>query len=187
MSYYRGDYYRGDYYRGDPGMFSFIEKGVKSIARAVIPGAGVAIDAYRAITSGGRKPAAAPMALQGPVMQGPAVHLPGGTSVSLGQIQLPSIGGMVGSLIPSFGPSSSAPGGACPKGMRLNKSGYFLQDGTFVPPQSRCVRYRSMNPLNPRALRKGLSRAEAFEKIARRTVNGLRSGAKKFKTKGRKR
>jgi len=43
-------------------------------------------------------------------------------------------------------------------------------------------RYRRMNPLNPKALRRALRRAEGFEKFARKTVSGLRYGAKKFKS-----
>ena len=34
-------------------------------------------------------------------------------------------------------------------------------------------KYRRMNPLNPRALRRALRRAEGFEKFAKRTVNAL--------------
>lgn len=49
-------------------------------------------------------------------------------------------------------------------------------------------RSRRMNPLNPKALRRALRRAEAFEKFAKRTVNALHSGPKKFKsTKARSR
>lgn len=59
--------------------------------------------------------------------------------------------------------------GKCPVGYHPAKDG------------NGCVKNRSMNPLNPRALRKALRRAESFEKIARRTVNGLRSGPKKYK------
>lgn len=43
-------------------------------------------------------------------------------------------------------------------------------------------RYRRMNPLNPKALRRALRRAEGFEKFARKTVSGLRYGPKKFKS-----
>lgn len=46
-------------------------------------------------------------------------------------------------------------------------------------------RYRRMNPLNPKALRRALRRAEGFEKFARKTVSGLRYGAKKFKSQRR--
>lgn len=180
MSYYmRGDYYRGDYYRGDPGPFSFIEKGLKAVARVVVPGAGVAMDAFR----GARK------ALQGPsrpgtgvVVHGPTVQLPSGAAGTLGSISLP---GNIRSLFPSLSEVGPA-AGTCPKGFKLNKSDYFLKDGTFVPAGSRCVRFRSMNPLNHRALRRGLSRAESFERIARRTVNALRSGPKKFKGRSKR-
>lgn len=34
-------------------------------------------------------------------------------------------------------------------------------------------KYRRMNPLNPKALRRALRRAEGFEKFAKRTVNAL--------------
>lgn len=47
-------------------------------------------------------------------------------------------------------------------------------------------KYRKMNPLNPRALRRALRRAEGFEKFARKTVSGLRYGPKKFKSQKRK-
>jgi len=47
-------------------------------------------------------------------------------------------------------------------------------------------KYRRMNPLNPRALKRALRRAEGFEKFARKTVNALRAGPKKFKTTRRK-
>lgn len=43
------------------------------------------------------------------------------------------------------------------------------------------VRRRRMNVLNPRALRRALRRAEGFERFARRTVNALHRGPKKFK------
>lgn len=47
--------------------------------------------------------------------------------------------------------------------------------------------YRRMNVLNAKALRRAIRRAEGFEKIARKTVNALRSGPKKFKSQSRKR
>lgn len=46
-------------------------------------------------------------------------------------------------------------------------------------------KYRRMNPLNPKALRRALRRAEGFEKFARKTVSGLRYGPKKFKSQRR--
>ena len=47
-------------------------------------------------------------------------------------------------------------------------------------------RYRRMNVLNPKALRRALRRAEGFEKFARRTVTALHHGPKKFKSTRRR-
>lgn len=53
--------------------------------------------------------------------------------------------------------------------------------GTMTGPQPSLMpffgeerkKYRRMNPLNPKALRRALRRAEGFEKFAKRTVNAL--------------
>jgi hypothetical protein len=44
-------------------------------------------------------------------------------------------------------------------------------------------KYRKMNPLNPKALRRALRRAEGFEKFAKRTMSGLYKpgSSRKFK------
>ncbi len=39
----------------------------------------------------------------------------------------------------------------------------------YVAPRSKCVRNRSMNPANARALRRALRREEQFVRLARRT------------------
>lgn len=68
------------------------------------------------------------------------------------------------------------------KGYHLNKSRYFVNNqhwwqsssvGTKVEKGSRCVKNRSMNVANPRALRKALRRAYGFEKLAMRTIHLL--------------
>jgi hypothetical protein len=66
--------------------------------------------------------------------------------------------------------------GMCPPGYHLNKA-----DSIKGPKGSYCVKNRKMNPLNPRALKRALRRSEDFEGIARRTVNALRTGPRKFK------
>jgi len=53
-------------------------------------------------------------------------------------------------------------------GMRLNKSDYFLRDGTFVPRGSRWVKSRRRNPLNPRALDRAIGRISSAKKAAGR-------------------
>lgn len=47
-------------------------------------------------------------------------------------------------------------------------------------------KYRRMNPLNPKALKRAIRRAEGFEKFARKTVSALRYGPKKFKSATRR-
>lgn len=64
----------------------------------------------------------------------------------------------------------AASGGGCPRGYHLNKHalGASRSHGA-VPARTICVRNRSMNPLNPRALRKALAR----EKRARKLLSKL--------------
>lgn len=62
------------------------------------------------------------------------------------------VGGGVGMMIPRFGPMVERMG----PGMFGGKK-----------------QYRRMNPLNPKALRRALRRAEGFEKFAQRTINAL--------------
>jgi len=58
--------------------------------------------------------------------------------------------------------------GACASGWRLNKSSYFLKNGTFVPEGSRCVKIRRRNALNPRAASRAIDRLESTKKAMRR-------------------
>lgn len=57
---------------------------------------------------------------------------------------------------------------ACPPGYRPNKSSYFLTDGTFVPKDSRCVKIRRRNPLNPRALDRAMGRLTSAKRAAKK-------------------
>lgn len=71
------------------------------------------------------------------------------------------------------------------------------QHGKYGAAGSYCVRNRQMNPLNPRALKRALKRAEKFEHFARRVVNaryfsthkscGCKTRAPLFKRRSRKR
>lgn len=58
--------------------------------------------------------------------------------------------------------------GACPVGHHLNKSDYFLSDGTPVPKGSVCVKNRRRNPLNPRAADRAIGRLESAKKAVKR-------------------
>jgi len=179
MSYYRGDYYRGDYYRGDPfigGIFRAAAPIVGRLAGTVARRAGAA---GRALL--GMRPVQTARTIAREVAIPTAVAV-ATTRATQGII---SPGGGMGGASPNYaeGAETGAGGmvmmgakGMCPPGFHPNKS-----DGPRGPKGSYCVRNRRMNPLNPRALRRALRRSEDFEAIAKRTVNALRSGPRKFK------
>lgn len=92
---------------------------------------------------------------------------------------LPGIGVVGGSLLPSLSPINLGP-------VTVNPGAILPGGKPFISVAGK--KYRRMNPLNPKALRRALRRAEGFEKFARRTVNALfttRDGrrVKKFKRK----
>lgn len=167
MSYYRGDYYRGDsgnYYKGDPFLGGLIAAAGRRVVAPLVRRAGQWI---------GRQ------TVGGLIVKGTGAAATAGTAISVARdIARPGpmreIDINVGNILPGGEPFISR--GQCPPGYHLNKA-----DGPKGPKGSYCVRNRKMNPLNPRALKRGLRRAEDFEKFARRTVNALRSGPKKFK------
>lgn len=87
-------------------------------------------------------------------------------------IQEPGIGGAIARFLPGGSTglivAPGAVGAGCPTGSHLNKSSYFLMDGTFVPKGSRCVANRRRNPLNPRAFDRALGRITAAKKFGAR-------------------
>lgn len=86
----------------------------------------------------------------------------------------------------------AAPGVCALRGYHpIKQHGKYGAAGTY------CVKNRHMNPLNPRALKRALRRAEKFEHFARRVVNaryfsthkscGCKTRAPLFKRKARRR
>ena len=174
MAYYQGDYYQGDYYQGDPFFGGLIATGASWLAKKIfkrkIATVGQAELARRAtgglkraaIVGGG---AAAAMGLQIPIpgtpfQVTPGAFLPGGT---------PLFGRRPVSLNLPVGSSAytAPPGGCCPSGYHLAKDN-----------SGRCVRNRSMNVANPRALRRSLRRVAGFGKLAQRSKRDIRRAAK---------
>lgn len=82
-----------------------------------------------------------------------------------------SPGGMPGGM--EGGPSTTIVE-ISPTGKRIKKR--------WKASEQRYVAVRHLNVLNPRALRRSLARAEGFERFAKRTVNALHTGPKKFKS-----
>jgi len=175
--YYQGDYYQGDYYQGDPFIGGLLAAGAtwlgKKLFKRKLSTVGQAALATR-VTGGltratrGAIPYAAVATAGGmfgsrslpipfsPFKMTPGAMLPGGAPF----ISRRELGGVPG-------PPAMGAGGCCPSGYHLSK------DGT-----GRCVRNRSMNVANPRALRRSLRRVAGFGKLAQRSKKDIRRAAK---------
>lgn len=156
---------------GDPGLFGFINSVAKGLSGLPVVG-GVANVVDRLIpdpapTIVGR-PISAPFVPQGPGVP-PA---PPGGQIRVGPITIDPLGAGAPGMGVAFGPQITAAGPqngsapVVPSGYHLNKTGYFLKDGTYVAPRSRYVKNRRRNPLNPRALSRALSRLDSAKKAA---------------------
>ena len=174
MAYYQGDYYQGDYYQGDPFIGALFATGASWLAKKLFKRKLSTVgktELARRTTTGLRRAAgigvglAAATGMQIPIpgtpfQMTPGAFLPGGT---------PLFGRRSVSLNMPVGPTgyTAPPGGCCPTGYHLAKD----QSG-------RCVRNRSMNVANPRALRRSLRRVAGFGKLAQRSKRDIRRAAK---------
>lgn len=179
--YYQGDYYQGDYYQGDPFFGALIGGAVSWLGKKLL----------------GRGAKAAGKTAIARVGAGAATGLTVGTTAGA---MLPSVLQGVGTLTRAVGQrigGSGAPpmrtgtqfrttatakrvapqNGCCPPGWHLNKS--MSCDG--YPPGSFCTRNRSMNPANPKALRRGLRRVAGFGKLAQRAKKDVNRAARALK------
>jgi len=174
MAYYQGDYYQGDYYQGDPFLGGLIASGVswlgKKLFKRKLTTIGQTALAAR-VTTGLRRTAGPAIVGAGlaaasgiripipftPFRVQPGAFLPGGTplvsrrSPVLDQAMMTGMGGP----------------GCCPSGYHPSKDG-----------SGRCVKNRSMNVANPRALRRSLRRVAGFGKLAQRSKKDIRRAAK---------
>ena len=184
MSYYQGDYYQGDYYQGDPFLGALIGMGAtwlgkKLLGKGATAAGKVAIarTGAGALVGTGTGIAAGAVGAEVARIGGTALfqNLRGGTprfGLGIGsQVQPPSSRVLDLSI---SGANGSAAGLCCPSGFHPNKTTGSGKQTLGMPPGSYCVRNRSMNVANPRALRRGLRRVAGFGKLAnraRKTVN----------------
>lgn len=146
---------------GDPGLFGTIGGFLGKVAGVakIIPGPiGAAASLVQRTLSPTRvSPVAAwqPPAFQ-PMQLPPQVSAPG----PMAAVQRFLPGGETGMM--------DAPPIGAPSGYHVNKSDYFLKDGTFVPAGSRWVKNRHRNPLNPRAASRAVGRIEALKRATSR-------------------
>jgi len=134
-----------------------------------------------AMWRGLRKRFAGPAIATAATVMGGAVAFPGAGRPRL-PVPLPGGGRLdIGSLLPGGKPafiSGSAAGQVIPRGYRLNKSSYFLKDGTFVPEGTRLVKVRRRNFANGRALRRSIGRVQGFERLVKGSRKSLRKLSK---------
>jgi len=151
---------------GDPGLFGFLGKAIKG-GLGIVSKLGIPIVSGAAGVAGGLLGGA----LGGragpglPGIGGGVSRFGGIPAISLqtrGQIPTPGVAGTLQRAIP--GGATGMEG--CPQGHRPNKSGYFLRDGSFVAPNTVCVKIRRRNPLNPRALSRSMARIESAKRAA---------------------
>lgn len=147
MPYYgQGDYYAA----GDPGLFSAIGGALKRVG-------GAAVGFVTGGAAGAVRGAINPGSIFGGAPAPPGSQLPTLPPIpTISQVGTTAIGHVMSGSV------SAAPGGMAPRGYHLNRSGYFLKSGQYVAPGTRWVRNRSRNPLNPRALRRSISRVDQF-------------------------
>ena len=65
-------------------------------------------------------------------------------------------------------------------GVHLNKSDYFLSDGTFVPKGSRMVANRSRNPYNKKAATRAASRLKSLGRGMKTIRKSVKAAAKEL-------
>ena len=154
-------------YMGDPGIFGSIFKGIKSIAGI---GTGIVSKLGIPVISGvsgfasrflqGR--AGIPGASTQPIYQIPGV-------IPQRPLGLPGSGFRPSGTLPPqlLSPPITAelPMGTA-GGYHLNKSSYFLMDGTFIEAGTKWVKNRRRNPGNMRALSRSLGRIKSAKKMA---------------------
>jgi len=165
MGYFGGSHGQ----RGDPGFFGTLFGTVKRIA-----GAAFGASPLGAAIAAARPPRSTITDFVPPAGLGPA-----GTAIALGGIQLG-----VQAVSQKMAAANGAGGGGCQSGFHLNKSNYFLIDGTFVPRGSRCVKNRRRNQFNRSAALKSASRLKSLGKGMKTIKKSLGEASRGVGNKG---
>lgn len=191
---------------GDPGIFGSIWKGIKSVGRVatgIVGGLGIPGVSGAARLAGGilfgRPPIPGTTTYPStpPVPMPPTFGvLPGGARMVPLSLQAPTpyqtpgIAGRVQRMLPGGATGFQAPpppaAGATMGGYHLNKTGYFLMDGTYVPPGSKWVKNRRRNPGNMRALSRSLGRIKSAKRMTQAlSAITIRSSCPPGRSRGR--
>jgi hypothetical protein len=152
MGYYSGDYYRGDYYRGDPGFLSFLG-GVAKTVGGFIPGVGPIISA----AGGALEKLGAPKAVNAATSLAVTASKPGFFKGATSTLKSTVLKHPVLTGAGAAGLAGAAAGIAGTK--LLSRGGGGMR------------KRRRMRATNPKALRRALRRAYAFERLAMKTIH----------------
>lgn len=179
FNYVGGDYYgAGDYYAAG-GLFSFLGGVARKVGGAVLGAVkSTPIGAAAGAVLGGITGAAMPRPPAGITLTQAAASAPRLTPSAPsapGAVPVPTMMGAVQRALPG-----GATGyGQCPPGYHLNKAyaRYLraVEQGRNVKPPTivnMCVKHRSMNPLNPKAIRRAVRREQSMTKVMRRVLKG---------------
>lgn len=149
-------------YQGDPGILGGILGGIGGFLTGGPVGAVAgALGGFKGVS----KPPATTPGLSAVPTSGLLANFGGGSQLPAA-IPRPGVSGAVQRILP--GGESGYMSAGVPKGMRLNKSGYWLKSGEYVPPGTRYVKSRRRNPLNPKAASRAISRLESAKKAVKR-------------------
>ena len=171
---------------GDPGLFSFLGRTIKGAVGGLIRGGPLGLIGGAIGGALGRGvQAAAPLITKAPA----GTQINRAALISRFQQQqngpipvtdVPGVRGAIERFLPGgrTGREVAIPanGGRCPSGFHLNKTGYFVASspgnpsagGSWVPPESVCVRNRRRNPLNPRAADRAIGRLTSAKRAVQR-------------------
>ena len=180
MSYYQGDYYQGDYYQGDPFLGSLIGLGAswlgkkllkKGASKAMIAstGAGTLVGAGTGMVAGSVGTALVARGTQS-LWQKITDPPPFPLGLGRGSIYQPPMRQTGPSTFSGTMTGAAGQACGCPSGYHPNKTVTRMGHA----PGTTCIKNRSMNVANPRALRRSLRRVAGFGKLAaraRKTVN----------------
>jgi len=165
---------------GDPGLFGDIFSGIKKIGRVatgLVGGLGIPVVSGVARTAGGilfgggmRNTIAGastrPLAAGGVTLNQAGQWASPGIAFQGTQYETPGIAGAAQRFFKggATGYQAPPPTGSM-GGYHLNKSGYFLMDGTYVAPGSKWVKNRRRNPGNMKALSRSLGRIKSAKRM----------------------
>ena len=183
MSYYQGDYYQGDYYQGDPFLGALIGMGASWLGKKLLGKGATAAGKVAIARTGAGALVGGSTGLAAGAVGGALAQQAGSNLWSRLAGGTPRFGLGTGSQYQAptgrtFDLTMTGTGGGgglcCPSGFHPNKSTGMGKQTMGMAPGTYCVRNRSMNVANPRALRRGLRRVAGFGKLAsraRKTVN----------------